>query len=63
MKRFYVFHETCSKILPSARVRRVGIAPFINEKNRCPVMIILDTFVNISLTPLIIFTGVFGANL
>ena len=34
-----------------------------NEKDRCSVMIILDMFSNITLPPLIIFTGKFGKTL
>ena len=58
---FLRFHECTKKILAPIGIKYVGVAPSVNEKNGCSVMITLDMFANIVLPLFIIFTAVFGA--
>lgn len=46
-------------VLASKWVKRIGITLSVNEKDGCFVMITLDMFSNIELTPLIVIKGVF----
>ena len=57
---FLRFRETTKKVLAPKRVKRAGVAFYVNEKNGCSVMITLDVC-KYSIIPFIIFTGVFGS--
>ena len=54
---FLRFHKCTKMDLVPIRVKRVGVALSVNEKNGFSVMITVDMCANIALPPFIIFTG------
>ena len=60
---FLRFHECNKKVLVPIGLKRVGVALSLHETNDWSIMITLDIFASIVLSPFIIFTVVFGVYL
>lgn len=60
---FIRFHEAYDKVIAPRGEKRIGSAAFADEKAGCTVLPTMEMNSSLLLSPLIIFTGVFGATL